>query len=198
MEIASSALAQLAVDVQNLYAETVRSSDAQLNSQAESQQSLEAISRRIDSIEQIYRDSQDSMTHFQNLCLSLAAKPVQETWQDPGQNLGSNPIQSDSTTLSSTQQETLPHAEEESNRDQRLAFHEGPLAIPVSWQQRRETECSSDCKCSCHTQQNVQALSSLENVLGRLFLSYSGSSVLRKPCSLSECRQQKAKSIRMT
>ncbi|KAL9040774.1 MAG: hypothetical protein Q9214_004351, partial [Letrouitia sp. 1 TL-2023] len=120
----SSALAQLAVDVQNLYAETVRSSDAQLKSQAESQQSLEAISRRIDSIEEIYRDSQDGMTHLQNLCLSLAAKPAQETRQDPSRNVVSNPIQSDSTTLRSTQQETLQHAEEESSRNQRLAFHE--------------------------------------------------------------------------
>ena len=198
MILASSALAQLSVDIQNLYAETVRTSETQSRSQAESQESLGAISRRIDPIEEIHRNSQDSMKFLQHLCLSLAAKPVQETHQDPTQMEASSLGGPDSITLSSTRQEALQDTEEESTREGELAFKEAPLAIPVSWQQGRKIECSSDCKCSCHTQKNVQALSSLGNILGRLFLAYSGSSILRKPCNLSKCRQQNARSIRLT
>ena len=198
MILASSALAQLSVDIQNLYAEAVRTSEAQSRSQAESQESLEAISRRIDSIEEIHRNSQDSMKFLQDLCLSLAPKSVQETKQDPTQMETSSLGGPDSITLSSTRQEALQDTEEESTRERELVFKEAPLAIPVSWQQGRKIECSSDCKCSCHTQQNVQALSSLGNILGRLFLAYSGSSILRKPCNLSTCRQQNARSIRLT
>ena len=44
----------------------------------------------------------------------------------------------------------------------------------------------------------MQAFSSLGKILGRLFLAYSGSSILRKPCNLSTCCQQNAKSIRLT
>ncbi|KAL8724557.1 MAG: hypothetical protein Q9181_006771 [Wetmoreana brouardii] len=78
----ASALAQLSVDIQRLYTETIRTSDAQSKSQAVSQKFFEAISRRMDSIEEIHRNSQDSVKLLQDLCLSLAAEPVQETQQD--------------------------------------------------------------------------------------------------------------------
>ena len=198
MIFASSALAQLSVGIQNLYAETVRTSESQSRSQAEGQELLGVISRRMDPIEEIQRNSQDGMKLLENLCLSLAAKPVQETQQDPTQMETSSPGGPDSIPLSSTRQEVLQDTEEESTLERELASEEAPLAIPVSWQQGRKIECSSDCKCSCHTQQNVQAYSSLGNILGRLFLAYSGSSILRKPCSLSTCSQQNAKSIRLT
>ena len=198
MIFASSALAQLSVGIQNLYAETVRTSESQSRSQAESQEFREIISRRMDPIEEIQRNSQDGIKLLQNLCLSLAAKPVQETQQDPTQMETSSPGGPDSIPLSSTRQEALQDTEEESTLERELASKEAPLAIPVSWQQGRRIECSSDCKCSCHTQQNVQAYSSLGNILGRLFLAYSGSSILRRPCNLSTCSQQNAKSIRLT
>lgn len=198
MIFASSALAQLSVGIQSLYAETVRTSESQSRSQAESQEFRETISRRMDPIEEIQRNSQDGMKLLQNLCLSLAAKAVQETQQDPTQMETSSLGGPDSIPLSSTRQEVLQDAEEESTLERELASKEAPLAIPVSWQQGRKIECSSDCKCSCHTQQNVQAYSSLGNILGRLFLAYSGSSILRKPCNLSTCSQQNAKSIRLT
>ena len=198
MIFASSALAQLSVGIQNLYAETVRSSESQSRSQAESQEFREIISRRMDPIEEIQRNSQDSIKLLQNLCLSLAAKPVQETQQGPTQIETSSPGGPDSIPLSSTGQEALQDTEEESTLEGEHASKEAPLAIPVSWQQGRRIECSSDCKCSCHTQQNVQAYASLGNILGRLFLAYSGSSILRKPCNLSTCSQQNAKSIRLT
>ena len=198
MILASSASARLSVDIQNLYAETVRTSEAQSRSQAESQESLEEISRRIRPIEEIHRNSEDSMKWLQKLCLSVGAKPVQQTQQDPTQMEISSLGGTNSITLSSTRRETSRDTEEESNSEGGLAFKETPLAIPVSWQQGRKSECSSDCTCSCHTHQNVQALSSLGNILGRLFLAYSGSSILRKPCNLSACRQQNARSIRLT
>ena len=195
---ASSALAQLSVGIQNLYAETVRRSESQSRSQAESQEIREIITRRMDPIEEIQRNSQDATKLLQNLCLSLAAKPVQETQQGPTQMETASPGGPDSIPLSSTRQEALQDTEEESTLGRELASEEALLAIPVSWQQGRKLECSSDCKCSCHTQQNVQAYSSLGNILGRLFLAYSGSSILRKPCNLSTCGQQNAKSIRLT
>ena len=198
MIFASSALAQLSVGIQNLYAEPVRTSESQSRSQAESQEFRELISRRMDPIEEIQRNSQDGMKLLQNLCLSLAAKPLQEIQQGPTQMETSSSGGPDSIPLSSTQQEALQDTEEESTLERELASKEAPLAIPVSWQQGRKIECSSDCKCSCHTQQNVQAYSSLGNILGRLFLAYSGSSILRKPCNLSTCSQQNAKSIRLT
>ena len=136
------------------------------------------------------------MKLLQDLCLSLAAKPVQETQRDPTRmETSGGPV---SIPLSSTRQKALQDTEEESIFERELASKEAPLAIPVSWQQGSKIECSSDCECSCHTQQNLQAYSSLGNILGRLFLAYSGSSILRKPCDLSTCRQQNAKSIRLT
>ena len=53
-------------------------------------------------------------------------------------------------------------------------------------------------KCLCHTQPSVLALSNLGNIFGRLFLAYSGSSILQKPCDLLTCRQQNARSVRLT
>ena len=152
----------------------------------------------MDPIEEIRRNSQDCMKLLQDLCLSLAATPVQGPQRDPTQMETSSLGEPDLSPLSSTLQEPSQDTEEEPTRKRELASKEAPLAIPVSWQQGRKIECSSDCKCSCHTQQNVQAYSSLGNILGRLFLAYSGSSILRKPCNLSTCRQQNAKSIRLT
>ena len=195
---ASSALAQMSVGIQTLYAETLRTSEAQSRSRAESQEFLEVISRRMDPIEEIQRNSQDGMMLLQNLCLSLAAKKDQETQQDPTQMQTSSPRGPDSTLLSSTRPEALQDTKEESTIERERASKEAPLAIPISWQQGRKIECSSDCRCSCHTQQNVQAYSSLGNILGRLFLAYSGSSILQRPCNLPTCRQQNAKSIRLT
>ncbi|KAL8741464.1 MAG: hypothetical protein Q9184_008381, partial [Pyrenodesmia sp. 2 TL-2023] len=191
-----SALAHLSVDIQQLYAEFVRASNAQLKSQAESQESLEVISRRMDSMEEAHRNSQASPKFLQDLCLSLAARPLQEGQQEltSFSSLGGP----DSITSSSAVQKAFKEAEEEPTRAQELAFKEVPLAIPVSWPQGRNMECSSECKCTCHTRQNMQALSSLEAILGRLFLSYTGPSILRKPCNLSTCRQQNARAIRLT
>ena len=198
MNFASSALAKLSVGIQSLYAETVRTSEAQSRSRAESQEVLEVISRRMDPIEEIQRNSEDGMKLLQNLCLSLAAKPLQETQQHPVQMKTSIPGGPDSIYLSSTREEALQRTEEESTLEREQAFKEAPLAIPISWQQGRKIDCSSECKCSCHTQQNMQAYSSLGNILGRLFLAYSGSSILRRPCNLSTCCQQNAMSIRLT
>ena len=198
MIFASSALAQLSVGIQNLYAETVRRSESQSRSQKESQEFLGVISRRMDPIEEIQRNSQDGIKLLQSLCLSLAGKPVQETQQDPTQLGNPSPGGRDLVPLSSTRHEALQDTEEESTLERKLASREAPLAIPVSWQQGRNIECSSDCKYSCHTRQIVQAYSSLGNILGRLFLAYSGSSSLRKPCNLSPCSQQNGKSIRLT
>ena len=186
------------MDIQKLYAETVRTSDTQPRSQVQSQESLEAISRRLGSIEEIHRESQGSTQVLQDLCLSLLAKPEQETQQEPIPTETSSLGGPDPITLSSARQEALQYANNEPSREQGLAPKEAPLAVPVSWQRGRNTECSSDCKCSCHTQQNLQALSSLENIVGRLFLAYSGPSILQKPCDLSTCRQQNARSIRLT
>ena len=196
--LASSALTQLSVDLQSLYAETVRTFDAQSKAQAESQESLEAISHRVDTIEEIHRNSESSTKLIRDLCLSLTAKPDQETQHEPTRTETSNLGRPNSNTLRPTRQEALQIAVKEPAREREQASREAPLAIPVSWRQGRNIECSSDCKCSCHNQKNVQALSSLGNVLGRLFLAYSGPSILQKPCNLSTCRQQNARSIRLT
>lgn len=196
--LTSSALAQLSVDIQNLYAETVRTSDAQFKSQAESQQSLEAISRRVDAIEEIHHNFQDSTKLLQDLCLSLAAKPSKDAQQEPTQVENSALGRPDSSASGSAQQEVLQDVKEESIHEREVKLKEAPLAVPVSWQRGRQLDCYSDCKCSCHTQTNVQALASLGNILGRLFLAYTGSSVLRRPCNISTCRQQNARSVRLT
>ncbi|KAL8884365.1 MAG: hypothetical protein Q9215_007564 [Flavoplaca cf. flavocitrina] len=193
-----SALAQLSVDIQQLYTEIVRTSDAQSKSRAESLESLEVISRRMDSMEEIHRNSQASAKLLQDLCLSLAAKPLQQTQQEPTRTKDPSLGGLDSITPSSAQQTAIQRAEKEPTLARELAFNEAPLGIPVSWRQGRNMECSSECKCCCHMQQSVQALSSLGTILGRLFLAYTGSSILRKPCNLSSCRQQNVSSIRLT
>lgn len=196
--LSRSALAQLSVDIQQLYTEVVRTSDAQSKSRAESQESLEVISRRMDSMEEIHRNSQASAKLLQDLCLSLAAKPLQQTQQEPTRSKDPSLGGPDSITSNSAQQGATQEAEEEPTIIRELAFNEAPLGIPVSWRQGRNMECSSECRCWCHMQQNVQALSSLGTILGRLFLAYTGSSILRKPCNLSSCREQNARSIRLT
>ena len=132
MILARSALAQLSGSIKDLYAETVRTSETQSRSQAESQESLETISRRIDAIEEIHRNSQNSMKLLQDLCLSLAAKPVQETQQDLTQMETSSLGGPDSITLSLTRQEALQDTEEESFLERELASKDAPLAIPIS------------------------------------------------------------------
>ncbi|KAL8941725.1 MAG: hypothetical protein Q9211_001701 [Gyalolechia sp. 1 TL-2023] len=193
-----SALAQLSVDIQNLYAETVRTTNAQHTFQAKRQDTLEVISRRMDAIEETHRNSQASAKLLQDLCLALEAKPVQQTEQEPTQTGISSLSGPDSRRSSSASQATSQQAHEEPTRTRELASNQAPLAIPVSWRQGRSMECPSECKCSCHTQQNLQALSNLGNIVGRLFLAYSGSSILRKPCDLVTCRRQNARSIRLT
>lgn len=198
MVLARSALAQLSVDIQHFYDEVVRISDAQSKSQAKSQLSLEMISRRMDSMEETHRDSRANTKLLQDLCLSLAAKPLQQEQQESTQTNFASLGGPASITSSSAWQTASKETEEEPTRARGLAFNEVPLAIPVSWRQGKNMECSSECKCSCHTKQNVQALSSLGTIFGRLFLAYTGSSILRKPCDLSICRQQNARSIRLT
>ncbi|KAL9032842.1 MAG: hypothetical protein Q9180_006276 [Flavoplaca navasiana] len=152
----------------------------------------------MDSMEEIHRNSQASAKLLQDLCLSLAAKPLQQTQQEPTRTKDPSLGVPDSITSSSAQQTATQKAKEEPALTRELAFNEAPLGIPVSWRQGRNMECSSECKCWCHMQQNVQALSSLGTILGRLFLAYTGSSILRKPCNLSLCREQNARSIRLT
>ena len=193
-----SALTQLSVDIQSLYSETVRTSDAQSKSQAESQESFHAISRRIDSIEEIHRNTEHSTKLLQDLCLSLSAKPITETPQRPTQMKSAGWGKTDSNTSSSAWRHRSQSVEKELTGRQELAFEESPLAIPIIWQQGRSLDCPSDCKCSCHVQQNMQAFSNLGNILGRLFLAYSGLSMLRKPCNIPTCPRQNATSIRLT
>ena len=195
--LGSSALAHLSVDIRNLYVETVRTSDAQTKSQQESRETLESIARRIDSIEEIHCDAQDSKRLLQDLCLSLTAAPAEESRQvsipsDPSRQ--SKPLP---PSVSSTQP-VLPQRRRGSAHGKSQSSNEAPLAIPTTWQLGNSLSCPPERRCSCHTQQNVQALSSLANIIGRLFVAYSGSSVLQKPCNLSTCSQQNARSIRMT
>ncbi|KAI4235995.1 MAG: hypothetical protein LQ349_002811 [Xanthoria aureola] len=139
-----SALAQLSVDIQQLYTEVVRTSDAQSKSRAESQESLEVISRRMDSMEEIHRNSQASAKLLQDLCLSLAAKPLQQTQQEPTRTKDPSLGGPDSITSSSAQQGATQEAEEEPTIIRELAFNEAPLRIPVSWRQGRNIDCSSE------------------------------------------------------
>ena len=118
--------------IQNLYTETVRTSEAQSRSQAESQEFLAVISRRIDPIEKIRRKSQDGIKLLQNLCLSLAAKLVQERQQDQTQTEISSLGGPESIPLSLNREEPLQGTEEESTGGRDLALEEAPQAIPFS------------------------------------------------------------------
>ena len=152
----------------------------------------------MDSLEELRRNSQASAKLLQDLCLSLAAKPLQQTQQEPTRTKDPSLGGPDSITSSSAQQKATQEAEQERTLTREIAFNKAPLGIPVSWREGRIMECSSECKCWCHMQQNVQALSNLGTILGRLFLAYTGSSILRKPCNISSCREQNARSIRLT
>ncbi|KAL8878933.1 MAG: hypothetical protein Q9198_003356 [Flavoplaca austrocitrina] len=127
-----SALAQLSVDIQQLYTEIVRTSDAQSKSRAESLESLEVISRRMDSMEEIHRISQASAKLLQDLCLSLAAKPLQQTQQEPTRTKDPSLGGLDSITPSSAQQTAIQRAEKEPTLARELAFNEAPLGIPFA------------------------------------------------------------------
>ncbi|KAL8834331.1 MAG: hypothetical protein Q9176_007559 [Flavoplaca citrina] len=137
-----SALAQLSVDIQQLYTEIVRTSDAQSKSRAESLESLEVISRRMDSMEEIHRISQASAKLLQDLCLSLAAKPLQQTQQEPTRTKDPSLGGLDSITPSSAQQTAIQRAEKEPTLARELAFNEAPLGIPLRGPPQAAEACS--------------------------------------------------------
>ena len=165
----SPAFAQLSMDIQNLYAELIRISDAQSKSQAKSQESIEAISHGIDSIGYHCRNAENSAMVLSNLVRSSSADSMQKGQQERIQKEFSR-SEKPYSILQPAQQEKFIVVEKKSNWKP-LVFDQASLAASASWQQGGNVKCCSECKCSCHIQRHTQALSS---ILGRFFLAYGG------------------------
>ncbi|KAK4178478.1 hypothetical protein QBC36DRAFT_385880 [Triangularia setosa] len=57
--------------------------------------------------------------------------------------------------------------------------------------------CHAGCRCCCHTQQCSATPAALNNLLGRVFVGYSGLPVPNQQCDNEECRGARAKQISM-
>ncbi|KAK4653581.1 hypothetical protein QC762_508160 [Podospora pseudocomata] len=57
--------------------------------------------------------------------------------------------------------------------------------------------CHTGCRCCCHAQQRSATPAILNNLLGRLFLGYSGLPLLSSKCDSEECRGARARQVSM-
>lgn len=62
----------------------------------------------------------------------------------------------------------------------------------------KQSTCEGDCDCSCHSRSRYQTPLMLRNLVGTLFLGYTGSSLLRPNCGTSTCRNRAGRSFQLT
>ena len=58
--------------------------------------------------------------------------------------------------------------------------------------------CSSWCSCVCHAKRSLRFSRRLRNIIGVLFVGYSGLPVITPPCNEKKCRQRSAPTIEIT
>jgi len=65
----------------------------------------------------------------------------------------------------------------------------------IRLQVRRQNQCHGLCNCICHSSTRMRTPTYLNNVIGVLFLGYSGMPLLRLSCSVNECKSYATRSL---
>lgn len=55
--------------------------------------------------------------------------------------------------------------------------------------------CRKSCRCACHSRRNSASPAFMNNLLGRLFVSYSGLPAMTPSCDITECRGSKSSQL---
>ena len=63
-------------------------------------------------------------------------------------------------------------------------------AIGIRTAQFPRTACNRWCSCVCHHKRHIQTPQLLQNLIGSLFIGYSGLPMLTKPCDQYACHQR--------
>lgn len=58
--------------------------------------------------------------------------------------------------------------------------------------------CASWCSCRCHFKRSLKSPKFLRDILGSLFLGYSGLPILAPPCNESSCRRRSSPAVDIT
>lgn len=85
------------------------------------------------------------------------------------------------------------HLQDSSRRDQiSIPSEEGTNTQTLRILTSHRIPCRSWCPCTCHSKRklNLPAPGLIENVLGRMFVGYSGLPVFNKPCDFRGCRDR--------
>lgn len=61
----------------------------------------------------------------------------------------------------------------------------------------KQSNCEGACDCSCHSNYQCRTPSMLANLIGTLFLGYTGSPLLRPKCDKSSCQNRTSKSFQL-
>ena len=79
---------------------------------------------------------------------------------------------------------------------------EGPLKSGVQFGGVRiralsydRVTCQAWCRCTCHTERSLASSGTGENILGRLFVGYTGLPVISKSCNYISCRRRETASV---
>ena len=71
-------------------------------------------------------------------------------------------------------------------------------SIGVRADLRNTSECSRNCRCSCHIRRRLNTPRLLDGFLGTLFIGYTGSPLLSQKCDQLSCRGRKETSTSVT
>ena len=71
---------------------------------------------------------------------------------------------------------------------QNLPRDHGTICIKTAI--RSDGSCKSWCSCCCHAQQSVRSSRALRNLIGLLFVGYSGVPILTPPCNEKTCHKR--------
>ena len=70
--------------------------------------------------------------------------------------------------------------------------------VAVQARHRQPFQCTDDCACNCHVKTKIYSPDGLRNLLGQLFVGYSGLPVVKNACSDTKCARKKAHTSSVT
>ncbi|KAK4205109.1 hypothetical protein QBC40DRAFT_271721 [Triangularia verruculosa] len=177
---------RLSVEIQDLYAETTRVYKSQID-----------VSEQVADLGKI---SRESVNLLHELIKRLDHYPTR-SWL--GSDVTLEVDQMDEIGSNKSGEAEIPHTRVRFDIPGQGTPEEAPLppqvlVLPVSRSTGKQVSCESPCHCACHRRHALRTIPVLQQLVGRLFIGYSGLSVRRQQCNLSTCQQRETRETTIT